>query len=156
MGRKAISTAQKIASGAAAKNPQYVNHNEPKPPEGSPVKPADLDEVGSAMWDHVVGLFDQMGMLNQAEGLLIAEFCENESALAQARAAVRETGQVLDAYGDLKRNPHSVELHKYRDVKLKMLSEMGLTPSSRSRIVANPKKENDPFEEWLKQRDQLN
>ena len=120
--------------------------------------PAHFNEVGTAMWHHVIELFDQMGMLNQAEGLLIAELCENEMALVQARTSVRETGQVLtDSRGDLKRNPYCVELHKYTDRKLKMLAEMGLTPSNRTKVAAYPKAEEDPFTQWLNEnRDNLN
>jgi P27 family predicted phage terminase small subunit len=157
MGRKPIPTARKIASGAAAKDPKRINRREPKPLEGAPKRPTHFDRVASAMWRRLVSLFDEMGMLNQADGDMMAAYCDNESAYRQALLAVRKTGQVLGSGTKLTRNPHSVELHKYADRKLKMLAEMGLTPSSRTKVMANPKAEDDPFAEWLKaNREMLN
>ena len=150
-GRKPHSTAQKVANGSALINPGRINRNEPKAPEGSPDRPEHFDAVAIAAWERLVFLFDQMGMLNQADGDLMAAYADNESAYMSALLAVRETGQVLTKDdGKLLRNPHSVELHKYRDAKLKMLAEMGLTPSSRSRVAVSPQAKEDPFEEWLK------
>jgi P27 family predicted phage terminase small subunit len=48
---------------------------------------------------------------------------------------------------DIKRNPFSVELHKYRDEMNKLLPELGLTPASRSKVSANDPDDgkDDPF-----------
>jgi len=95
-----------------------------------------------------------MGMLNQADGSLLIQFCDAWSGYMQALLLVRETGLAIESVTSkgtaLIRNPYSVELHKYADRIKALLAEMGLTPSSRSRVTATPKAEDDPFAEWLK------
>jgi P27 family predicted phage terminase small subunit len=143
-------------TGQAAVHPERVNKLEPTPPPGAPDKPTHLDQIGSEAWDHVVALFAEMGMLNKADGVLIEIYASCYSSYRSALAMVAKTGQVLlvrEEDGkrvEVKRNPYSVELHKYRDALCRMLAEMGMTPSGRSRVAANPKEETDPFSEWLK------
>ena len=153
-GRPRLSTKQKELTGAAAKNPQRLNPNEPQPPTGAPLKPVHLDDLGSEAWDRLLVIFEQMGMLNAADGSLMEAYCVNYSGYRKSLVKVEEMGQALEVETDrgieFRRNPFSVELHKYMDRMTKLLAEMGLTPSSRSRVVATPKQEDDPFAEWLK------
>ena len=164
MPRHPQSTASMIATGQAKVHPERINRNEPKPPDGAPSKPEHLDLIASEAWDHVVALFDHMGIMNKADGTLIELYAITYSGYRQALESVRKTGQVLVMRVDetkgikmeVRRNPYSVELHKYMDRLTKLLGEMGLTPSSRTRIAANPKQDDDPFTEWLKAKRSLN
>jgi len=156
-GRKPLNSKLKEASGAFQHDPQRRNSNEPEPPPGAPDKPDYLDKIASAKWDHVIRLFEQMGMLNQADGDLLETYCVTYSGYRQALASVNKTGQVLtrrdrDGNQVLTRNPFSVELHKYLDRMSKLLAEMGLTPSSRSRVMTTGSKEADPLLELMKRR----
>ena len=164
-GIKPQTTASRIATGQAKKNPQRVNQHEPKAPEGAPLKPLHLDSHASLAWDHVVSIFDEMGMLSRADGTLIELYAVTYSGYRQALESVVKTGQVLvlrrdDTNGtgavEVRRNPYSVELHKYMDRLGKLLGEMGLTPSSRSRVAVVKKEDDDPFMEWLKAKRSLN
>lgn len=153
-GRKRLTTAEKMRRGTAQKNPQRINKREPVAPTDGPTKPAHLDDLASAKWDHVVELFREMDMLSRADGDLIELYCVAYSGYRAALASVAKTGQVLvsrkpDDTVEVKRNPFSVELHKYAALVAKLLSEMGLTPSSRSRVHANNASEPDPLFEIL-------
>ena len=55
----------------------------------------------------------------------------------------------MDKDGNLqtRRNAYSVELHKYKDEVLKLLTEMGLTPSSRARIALQ--RDTDDHDDFL-------
>ena len=165
MPRHPQTTASRIATGQAKTHPERVNHDEPAPPPGAPIKPEHLDEYASEAWDHVVGLFDEMSMLSRADGTLIELYAVTYSGYRQALVSVTKTGQVLvlrrdDTNGtgavEVRRNPYSVELHKYMDRLAKLLAEMGLTPSSRSRVAVVKKDQDDPFTEWLKAKRSLN
>ena len=155
-GPRPQSTQTMHLTGQAAVHPERINKNEPTPPVGAPLKPGYLDATASEAWDHVVSLFDQMGMLNKADGVLIELYAVTYSSYRNALAMVVKTGQVLLVREDngkrveVKRNPYSVELHKYTDRLMKLLAEMGMTPSGRTRVAANPKNDDDPFSEWLK------
>jgi len=83
-----------------------------------------------------------MGMLTKADSDLMEAYCVTYSGYRQALTSVTKTGQVLVLKSDggksveVRRNPYSVELHKYMDRLTKLLAEMGLTPSARSRVSA--------------------
>ena len=55
-----------------------------------------------------------------------------------------------------KRNPWSVVKERTGQQVLRILTEFGLTPSSRTRVQALPEEENDPITEMLKARESRN
>lgn len=146
-------------------HPERVNNAEPTPPPGTPDKPDYLDEIASASWDRLVKLFSEMGMLNKADATLMELYAVTYSGYRQALVSVTKTGQVLllrvdDTKGqkmEVRRNPYSVELHKYMDRLGKLLAEMGLTPSSRTRVAVNPiEGTDDPLAAILRKRAERN
>ena len=155
-GPRPKSTATRKLTGEGKTHPERINKNEPVAPSGAPDMPEHLDAIGADKWRHLMWLFEEMGMLNKADGDLIEAYCVTYSGFRKALESVNRTGQVLILKSDegksveARRNPFSVELHKYMDRMAKLLAEMGLTPSSRSRVVATPKQEDDPFAEWMK------
>jgi len=155
-GRKPLTTKEKTNRGTAQKNPQRINKSEPVAPEGIPAKPDYLDQVASEKWDGVCYLLDEMGIANKADADLLEVYCVTYAGYRQALASVQKTGQVIVRRKDgetveVIRNPFSVELHKYRDALTRMMSEMGLTPVSRSRVhAAGAKEEPDPLFEILR------
>jgi P27 family predicted phage terminase small subunit len=87
---------------------------------------------------------------------IMIAYCTAYGGWMLARKAVLKTGIVLvqktDDGIDAKRNPFSVELHKYREEMNRLLPELGLTPSARARMVATLPPEEDEFDIWLKRR----
>ncbi len=87
---------------------------------------------------------------SECRELMIA-YCEAYSGWRTCLAMVRRIGPVIterDAAGKVtvKKSHLSVELHKYRQQMNKLLPEFGLTPSSRTRLVAfKGMEEDDPF-----------
>jgi len=47
-------------------------------------------------------------------------------------------------------SPAANQIHKYADRLLKRQSELGLTPSARTRLHAPQKEEEDEFQQWMK------
>lgn len=123
--------------------PQY-----PWKPTGSPVKPKHFGPVASAKWDDLIALFEAMGTLNQADGDLIALYCDTYAAYRVALDNVNKLGQVLvtkreDGTPEAEKSPFSAELHRYADRCHRLLSEMKLTQSStppRGEAVPEPPK----------------
>jgi len=155
-GTKPQSNATRRATGQDKVHPERVNKSEPVVPLGAPDMPPHLDAIAVEKWNHLMGLLEEMGILNKADSDLLEAYCVTYSGYRKALESVNRTGQVLILKSDegksveARRNPFSVELHKYMDRMTKLLAEMGLTPSSRSRVAATPKQEDDPFAEWLK------
>lgn len=127
---------------------------EPQPPSGRPPMPDDLDEHAQIAWQQVATLLDEMGVLTVAEGPVLEMYARAASGYRQALDSVNRSGIVLIQPGkdgtEVKRNPFSVELHKYREVMIKLLVEMGLTPVARARLgLANQQSKTSIFREFL-------
>jgi P27 family predicted phage terminase small subunit len=62
-------------------------------------------------------------------------------------------GHVIYGEKGQSRSPQSTSFVALNGELHRMSSELGLSPSSRGKLIANPDvKENDPFAEWLKKR----
>ena len=148
-----MTNAAKELRGTLAKNPSRRNPAEPQPTIGRPDKPQSLsdDAVASNMWDGICDMLDAMKLLTVADGHLISTICQNESMLRLAAKSIRTIGTMIEANdGTFKKNPDCVEWHKCMDRRLKLLAELGLTPSARSRLSALVEEEvSDPFTEFM-------
>jgi phage terminase small subunit len=58
----------------------------------------------------------------------------------------------MDEKGRTKLKPEANQFHTYSDRILKREAELGLTPSSRSRLKAPQTEKEDEFDIWLKRR----
>lgn len=166
-GVKPQSSLTRKLTGQDKAHPERVNYAEPTPPSGAPDKPDYFDDlkdggVASASWDRLVKLFGEMGMLNKADATLMELYAVTYSGYRQALVSVTKTGQVLllrvdeNKKMEVRRNPYSVELHKYMDRLAKLLAEMGLTPSSRTRVATTGDISDDPLAAILRKRAERN
>lgn len=134
MPRRRQSTAHKIATGAAKKNPQRVNTAEPAPQPGDPRKPNYIakDEHASGKWDKVVAVLRDLQTLSKADGEVIALYCISYSIMQ----AAWKDGNVNAAQAALNR-------------MMRLLIELGLTPASRSRVQVIGDNEADPLTQFM-------
>lgn len=150
-GRKPIPSKLKILHGNPGKRDITP---EPEPSKGRPILPEGLDEHGEAAWLEAVRLMEDMALLTIAEGPLLEMYAHAASGYRQARDAIAKTGIVLvtnkNGDADVKRNPFSVELHKYREAMLKLMIELGMTPVARARIgQVGYKNDSDPAARFI-------
>ena len=152
-GRKPIATAVKEASGALKHDPQRRNRDEPVGTLGAPTKPdmVAIDTVASEKWEHLCYLLDDLGILAISDQAVMASYCTTWSEWEKTYHHVREHGHSCPtAAGSVTTSPESHAYHKLSDRLLKLCAELGLTPSSRSRIKAPGKGvEDDPLAEWM-------
>lgn len=151
-GRKPLSSATKEASGAFAKNPQRRNAEEPKPKLGRPKIPdaVEDDPVAKSRWYWVCEQLESMNLLAVTDQGLIAGYCLDYSMMLSLWEVIKG-GQVsdMDEKGRTKLKPEANQFHTYSDRILKREAELGLTPSSRSRLKAPQTEEEDEFAQWL-------
>jgi len=123
------------ASGAFEKNPQRENKHAPTAKKGYPNKPEHIaaNEIASDYWDTTCYHLDEMKLLTESDGSAIEMFVE--------AMAVK---QKLFLSGNVS------ALHKQGELCLRMAAELGLTPSSRSRMVTKVPEEEDAFTQWQK------
>lgn len=154
-GRKPLPTATKEASGAFEKDPQRRNDSEPIAKRGFPDVPVSIagDELAVECWNRICGTLDDMGILTVSDFSVLEVYCQTYSQWRFLNDYVKN-GNVreVSSKGDARTSPEAVQVHKYADRLVKLMAELGLTPSSRSRIHAPGKEEEDPFAEFLKKR----
>jgi P27 family predicted phage terminase small subunit len=151
-GRKPQSTAIKLAKGAFDKHPERRNHNEPTPQLGEPTIPGivEQDPAAKARWLWVCEQLRAMNLLHVTDQGLIAGYCLDYSMMLSLWESIKG-GRVSDMTerGGITTKPEANQFHKFADRILKREAELGLTPSSRTRLRAPQKDEEDPFQEWL-------
>ena len=148
-GRKPKPTAVHEASGALAKNPKRRNRQEPKPKPGAPKMPGVVraDPVASQEWEALCGWLDDMRILSKADRTLMAQYCTTYAEWVKYMTHVRQYGvSVPTASGGVTTSPETYQYNKLSDRMLKLLAELGLTPSARSRIrTPEQRDDDDPF-----------
>lgn len=154
-GRKPLPTAMKDASGAHEKNPQRRNSTEPVAQRGIPPIPESIadDEVASKCWQSVCATLNEMGILTIADASVMELYCVTYSQWRCLANVVKDGNcSTFTPSGGVTTLPEANQVHKYAGTLLRLMAELGLTPSSRSRIHATPKEEDDPFTDFLKRR----
>jgi P27 family predicted phage terminase small subunit len=154
-GRKPLSNATKEASGAFIKDPQRRNADEPKPKLGRPRIPdaVEADPTAKSRWHWVCDQLESMNLLAVTDQGLIAGYCLDYSMMLALWDTIKG-GNVsdMDEKGRTKLKPEANQFHTYSDRILKREAELGLTPSSRSRLKAPQTEKEDEFDIWLKRR----
>lgn len=159
-GRRPIPKAIQKAKGTYKIHPERENKLEPDPQIGWPPKPEEVesDWIASKKWDQLCKTLEELRILVTCDYDVLALYAITYSQYRRALASVNKTGQVLiqkDRESQVRamRNPYSIELHKYMDRLKLLITELGLSPTSRSRIHAAPAEdEHDPLIELLARR----
>ena len=136
-GVKPLPSAVKEASGAYAKNPQRRNDREPQPAKGAPAIPDSVtqDPIALEHWRQISSQLDQMRVLTQADQFILEIHCMSYASWYRLKTAV--------PYKD------TTAEHKHQALMLKTLTELGLTPSARTRLRAEEDTSN-PFYDYLR------
>lgn len=157
MGRKPLATEVKRQKGSFVAKPKRENKLEPKPPKGWPEKTELVlsDPLASQKWSETCQMLDDMNVLSKADRDLLELFCMNWSQYIALLRQVQKSGivgEMLNHRGEvvLKRSPYQAELSRITDRQAKLLTEFGLTPSSRSRIATvRDTKPESSFDKWI-------
>lgn len=137
-GPKPKPTTLKLIEGTRA---DRVNRDEPRPALASPniEPPENLDGPALDEWRRMSRILSDMRVMTVADAAALRLYCEAYALHREATEAVRDQGMVTIAgSGGLKTNPHVTIANQARAIMLKILSEFGCTPSSRSRVQALP------------------
>lgn len=128
-----------------------LNTSEPQA-SGLPVCPDDcLDDIGQREWRRVVPLLAEMGILGAVDQGVLAGYCSSYSSWVRAQRAIAKLGwhQVMKRDGAMVPLPLVRMAAQAVDQMRKLASELGMTPSSRSRLTGSSgaAKEDNPFAE---------
>lgn len=118
-----------------------INTSEPKPKRAKPKCPTWLSKQAKAVWRRTATQLDAMGLLFEADQDILAAYAVAVVTYQEATKLVEQEGILIEGRRDgMVTNP-AVRVQRDQATLIRMLaSEMGLTPSSRTRLKAE---END-------------
>lgn len=169
-GRKPLAAEIHERNGSYEKNPQRKKGNSAKADHGIPDMPDLFEEMQHAKtkWKQLTKLLNAMGVLAKSDLDLLEQYCVSYQLYRDALSVIREQGKDNVADGlavtefttngtTVKKSPFCGELHKHMDRMAKLMTEMGMTPSSRTRVLGSPEKEeDDELIKLMKERGNLN
>lgn len=139
-------TVLKVIKGNPGKGP--LPENEPKPePLRSLRAPAELSDMAAKHWKVVVKQLSKAKILTEMDIPALIVYCESYAQWQHAVQEINKYGPVTWD-GDIpKRSPYVTIVDNAFKQCAKMLSEFGMTPSSRTRVrTTDPVKKADPWD----------
>lgn len=158
VGRKAVPDALKILRGNPGRRP--LNKHAPNPKRGEPEMPSYLDKDAQREWKRVAPMLVRLGVLTEADGSLLAGYCEVIGQLAQVNRALKKCGNKLlcekvtvdmdgGSHVEVKQNPLVVIKRNLLQQVRPYCTEFGMSPSSRARMTVPTVESVDPEEDFL-------
>lgn len=151
-GRKPKPTELKVLQGNPGKRPVRKVRKAPTL-QRTPSPPDWLTEIGRAEWKRVGKLLSKLQVLTDADLSALAAYCDAYSRWRSARQMIEEQGLTTETgAGNLKAHPATVVVHQAITEMRQFMNELGLTPSSRTRVNQTKRDEPSEFEKFLAKR----
>ncbi len=132
-GRKPTPTALRRASGNPGK--RGYNHAEPVVPEGLPDCPDHLSAAAQQEWLRIAGTLHEIGVLTTVDRAVLAAYCQAYGRWVEAEERMKETPTMLKTpSGYVQQSPWLSVANKQLELMGRFMSELGITPASRSRV----------------------
>ena len=154
-GRKPKPTAIKVLEGNPGK--RELNLLEPIPPKGDLTCPDWLEDEAKAEWERLAPSLEAMGVLTTADLMAFAGYCQAYARWREAEEFISRHGSIFQTpSGYVQQVPQVSIAQQNLRIMQSFCSEFGLTPATRSRIIAanggNDAASDDPMEQLLKGR----
>lgn len=141
MARPRKPTSLKILEGA---QPCRINRDEPKPPPFSDDCPEHLGDVGREAWIRISRRLEEMGVLTQADAEAVALYASTYELWRLASDQLADEGlTMMTALGTQKPHALLATIKECRSQMTRLLTQFGMTPSSRSSLHVQAKDEED-------------
>ncbi len=143
-GRRPKPTAIKELEGNPGK--RALNKSEPKPNRltRAPVCPQFLKGLARTQWNKMAPQLARLGVLTNIDLDALARYCTLYQRWRDAEREVARLGVIIrTTNGNLVQNPHLNVANRCNEQLNSLAAEFGLTPSSRSKVHAEPPDERD-------------
>jgi P27 family predicted phage terminase small subunit len=132
-GRRPKPTRLKALIGNPSKRP--LNGNEPQPEAEIPECPAELGPLARNEWDRLVAQLAPLRLLTQLDRAALATYCGAYGLWAEATEAIQKYGVMIKSpQGFPIQSPYLAIANRQAEIMMRIASEFGFTPASRSRI----------------------
>lgn len=146
-GRKPKPSALKLLEGNPGK--RELNSLEPTPEKKAPKCPSWLDAEAKKEWRRLVKQLEDLGLLTQVDMAAFAGYCQAFARWKEAEEFISKHGTIVKTpSGYWQQVPQVSIAQTYLKIMHKFCEQFGLTPSARSRIVADTGRQDavDPME----------
>lgn len=111
-----------------------------------PKPPTLRDKHARAAWSRLIRILSAAGLMTEGDRDVCALFCDAWSQYLEMRTIVARDGSIsqTDA-GNLILHPAAIQEGRLRKDCLRLLIELGLTPSARAKVAAMDTNVHDPF-----------
>jgi P27 family predicted phage terminase small subunit len=132
-GRKPKPTRLKVLTGNPGKRP--LNPAEFNPEPAVPDCPEELGPVARREWDRLVGELAVLRLLTNLDRAALAAYCGAYALWAEAMEAIQKFGTMIKSpTGYPVQSPYLAIANRQAEIMMRIASEFGFTPASRSRV----------------------
>jgi len=133
-GRRPKPTRLKVLTGNPGKRP--LNATEPRPQAIIPDCPPELGEIARREWNRLVGELAALRMITNLDRAALAAYCGAYALWAEATEAIQKYGTMVKSpSGYPQQSPYVSIANRQAEIMMRIASEFGFTPASRSRIA---------------------
>ena len=145
-GRKPTPTAIKELEGNPGK--RALNDKEPKRVKKAPACPKWLEDEAKKEWRRLAKQMEQLGILTQVDMAAFAGYCQAYARWKEAEEFITQHGSIVKTpSGYWQQVPQVSIAQTYLKIMNKFAEQFGLTPSSRSRIIASSESSGNAVDE---------
>jgi P27 family predicted phage terminase small subunit len=127
-----------------------LNDAEPRPVAKAPSCPACLGDEARKEWQRLAGELAALGLLTGLDRAMLAAYCHAHALWVEAVASIERYGTMVKSpNGFPMQSPYVAVANKQVEIMVRIASEFGMTPSSRTRIRIGEQTPEDAFERFL-------
>lgn len=150
---KPTPTALKLIQGNPGK--RAINKAEPKKIKANLKTPSHLDPIAKTQWKKLSVVLDELGVLSETDLSALEQCCETYARIRRLRKEISKLGgttyKSVKPDGEVlwKAYPQVAQLERAETNHKSFLSELGLTPSARSKVQVKEQSEGtDPRDKY--------
>ena len=114
-----------------------LNEGEPRPDRKAPACPKWLEDDAKKEWRRLSKKMERLGILTEVDMAAFAGYCQAYARWKAAEEFMQEHGTIFKTpNGYYQQVPHVAIAQTYLKIMNRFAEQFGLTPASRSRIVA--------------------
>jgi len=127
--------------------------NEPQPSTEVPPPPSFLSNIAKREYRRVAKILAPLGVITEIDATALAAYADAFSTWAEAVEQIKNNGYMAvgEKNGHLYQNPYVGMKNQAMEKMMKIATEFGMTPSSRSRVSGtkqSAKDKGNAYEQW--------
>lgn len=144
-GRRPKPTRLKVLTGNPGRRP--LNEDEPRPAPVIPECPPELGPVAKREWERLAGELGELQLLTTLDRAALAAYCNAYGLWIEAIEAIQKYGTMVKSpSGYPIQSPYVSIANRQAEIMMRIASEFGFTPASRSRIATPVEPERTLFD----------